>query len=478
MSPSAVPALAFDRSAAQAMLLASASPTHVAHIDARLAAIHADFLSEQTAGYGILERNLRAWTQSHLRGEDIAQTVCLAERIRARFQAFVLVGIGGSDLGGRTLLDLLDDPFHNQRAPEDRGGAPEVYFTGDTFDPRRLLALLDLLYSRGILGDTCFNVVSKSGETGETIAAALVIRSYLAERGIKDWEPQVIATTGRTEQSVLHQMNARSPFFGILPVPDGVGGRFSFASPVGLLPLAVTSAVSSPDERVADALAGFAEAHTEFLGDVTDSVAFSLAAWLHLAEVHCRRSTLIFCNYADDARLGDWFTQLYEESVQERGAGLNVIPTRGPTGNHSILNGILRGPADKIVLFVRWSDIGADTAIPCGSGIGGDLRFFEGLPMSAVQAASCSATCSDYLANGVPAAILTVGRRDTRHAFRLLRTLMDMVAIKGRLQDLDRRSDGAIDASTDLTYRQDGVQSYKVGTRQIAAKMQKSTQSR
>src|SRR5438270_5086600 len=146
---------------------------------------------------------------------------------------------------------------------------------------------------------------------------------------------------------------------------------------------------------------------------------------------------MLFCNYADDAKLSDWFTQLYSESIQERGGGLNVIGTRGPTGNHSILNGVLRGPHDKLVLLVRWNDLGRDANIPRNTGIGGDLKFFEGLPMSAVQDASCRASAADYLANGVPAARLNAARRDGYHLFLLMRTLMDAVAIKGRLQYLE-----------------------------------------
>jgi len=468
--------LSLDAGAAAALILRGIGRAHVEEVDAALQAIHADFAAEEREEESVLERRLRAWTRSHLRTGDIQATAALAERIRNRFRVFVLVGIGGSDLGARTLHDTLDHPLHNQLAPEERGGAPEIHFAGDTFDPRRLLALLDLLERRGLLPHTCVNVVSKSGRTGETIAAALVIRERMRAAGIADWSQSMVATTGQSAQSVLYEMHRRTPFFGMLPVPEGVGGRFSFASPVGLLPLAVAAAGQSPAERLEQALAGFAEAHARMLlpPDSADNTAFALARWLHLGEHYARLGTLVFCNYADDARLGDWFTQLYEESVQERGEGLNVIATRGPTGNHSILNGILRGPRDKMVLIVRWGSLGPDAVVPMGSGIGGDLQHFEGLPLSAVQDASCQATAADYLANGVPTATLTVPRRDAPGLFLLMRTLMDAVAVKGRLQGLAVTPEGATDPAADLTYRQDGVEGYKIGTRDIAARMQRA----
>src|SRR5262249_17653900 len=161
--------------------------------DARVAAIQHGFVEEQSAGYPTLERNLRAWTQSHLRTQEIEDTVSLAERIRQRFKVFVLVGIGGSDLGGRTLHDTLDQPFHNQLSEGRRKGAPEIYFTGDTFDPKRLLGLLDLLDARGLLDQTCVDVVSKSGKTGETISAAMIIRQRMEAAGIADWAQHFFA---------------------------------------------------------------------------------------------------------------------------------------------------------------------------------------------------------------------------------------------------------------------------------------------
>lgn len=442
----------------------------VGDVDARVTATVEQFRNEQAEPYDVLVAHWRAWTQSHLQAADLAACVEVAERIRQRFRAFVLVGIGGSDLGARTLHDCLDHPYHNQLDPKLRYGAPEIYFTGDTFDPRRLSALLDLLEGRGLLDQTCLNIVSKSGKTGETIAAAMVIRERMRGAGIADWATRVVATTGQDAGSVLYQMHQAEPFFGMLPVPEGVGGRFSFASPVGMLPLAVTAVNQTPGERVAAAMEGYASAHAQGLVGPAgrSNAAARLARWLHLSEALDRASSLVFYNYADDHRLGEWFTQLYCESVLERGGGLNVIPTRGPTGNHSLLNGILRGPRDKVVLVIRWDDFGDTTAVPTETGIGGDLEAFEGLSMAAVQNASCDSTVADFLDNGVPTAVLRVGARDEGHVAGLLRVLMDAVAIKGRLQNLHIASSGVPAAESDLTYLQEGVEGYKKRTREKA----------
>ncbi len=438
----------------------------------QLEAIHADFTAEQKAGLRTLQKNLRAWTVSHEQEQDITATLELARKIRERFEVFILVGIGGSDLGGRVLHDTLDNPYHNQLTKEERGGGLELYFTGDTFDPRRLKALLDLLKSRNLLEKTCINVVSKSGKTGETISAAMILKEELQKAGITKWAKHIVATTGYEESSVLWQMNKKTRFFGLLPVPKGVGGRFSYIAPVGLLPYCVT-ANGDPETRLRQALAGQKEAHRRFLlsPNSPDNTAYRLAKWLHYAEVFGRKTSLIFCNYADDSKIADWMGQLYTESIQERGTGLNIIGTRGPTGNHSLLNGILRGPREKAVLFLQWEDLGADLTVPTGSGIKGDLSAFEGLTMTQVQTASWKGTFDDYTANGLACCALKIAKRDDYHLFLLMRILMDAVAIKGRLQLLHIGNDGKPNPAKDLTYQQDGVEGYKNRTRDNALLM-------
>ena len=180
----------------------------------------------------------------------------------------------------------------------------------------------------------------------------------------------------------------------------------------------------------------------------------------------------MFYNYADDDALGDWMVQLVSESIQERGRGLNLLATTGPTGNHSILNGVVRGPRDKCLLLLQWEDLGEDLEIPTGTGIGGDLQSFEGLKLSQVQMASYLGTAGDLAENGVPHLTLKLGCRDTAHLFALFRVLMDTVAVLGKLHELDRAEDGSIQPTNELTYLQHGVEGYKNRTREQAKQMQ------
>ena len=488
-------------------------------VDTALQKIQALFQEEASVSLSELKRELRAWTRSHLQSEAITQVAALATRAREEFSVLVIIGVGGSDLSARVFHDSFNHPYHNLLSLEERGGAPEVYFTGDTFDPRKLSGLLEMLKSRDLLHKTLFNVISKSGTTTETMATLMVIRDAL---GDTNWQQQVLATTGLTPDSVLFRMHEQSPFYGgtLLPVPDGVGGRFSAFSPVGLFFLAMTAGKGeTPDSRIRSAVKGVEQAHEDFnlpYGH-QNNIAYQLARWIHLSEEidetkHPSKNTIIFYNYADNSCLGEWFVQLYTESIQERGGGANVIPVKGPTSNHSVLNGIIAGPRDKIVLFVHWKELGPDLVLPKGTDVDSKLvenvkqrqinvkqkqilpinqnqryeclraftgyearegfpgaKFpvsaeFEGMSMTHMQTASYQGTALDFSDKGVSHATLTLPKRDVQSVCQLMRILMDTIAVKGRLQGLHLDNDGG----EELTYLQDGVEGYKRNFRSFA----------
>ncbi|MBN1493034.1 MAG: hypothetical protein JW938_02695 [Candidatus Omnitrophica bacterium] len=439
----------------------------------KLQAIQDNFQKEARS-YETLVENLRAWTKSHEQKEHIAAVIKIAQDIRDTFQAeaFVTIGIGGSDLGGRTIHGVLNNSLHNGLDRKARGGAPEIYFVGDTFDPKELAELLLYLDEKGILLKTIFNVISKSGTTSETIAAFLIIKERLekalkkAGRNTNEYAQNIVATTGLNTKSALYALNEKQQvkFRGLLPVPDGVGGRFSFASPVGLLVLAVSADArkETPRARVEAAVRGLYDAEALCYTDLSSekNIPFMLAAANYLAEEK-KKTSIVFYPYSKTLKLiGDWFTQLSTESLQEKGQGQNIIATTGPTGNHSIANGILGGPRDKLVVFVRVEQYEKtrDFVVPSKSGIGGELEVLEGKRMSFIQNASQKGTEINFTKNGVLNCVISIPRIDTYNLFKFLYFLEVSVAVEGELRGLGR-----------MTYLQPGVEGYKEETRKILA---------
>ena len=266
----------------------------------------------------------------------------------------------------------------------------------------------------------------------------MIIREML---GDVNWQQQVLATTGLTPDSVLFECMNNPHFTAAhyLPVPDGVGGRFSAFSPVGLLFLAMTAGKNeTPETRIRAALEGVKQAHEDFAlpYEHQDNIAYQLARRMHLAEEVEGKGSIVFYNYADNTCLGEWFVQLCTESIQERGAGPNVINAKGPTSNHSILNGIIAGPRDKVVLFIHWKELGTDLMLPKDTKMDRKLTDFEGSSMTHLQTASYRGTALDFSEKGVSNATLTLPKRDIQSVCQLMRVFMDTIAVKGKLQDL------------------------------------------
>ena len=154
----------------------------------------------------------------------------LADRLEGRFENLVIIGIGGSALGARTLRDALLGPLWNERSNEEREGRPRMYIL-DNVDPGAVLDAVEHLDLRR----TLFNVVSKSGSTAETMALYLVIEGLLIEEVGTERAGEHFVFTTDPENGALRSI-AEAEGIESLPIPGNVGGRFSVLSPVGLFP--------------------------------------------------------------------------------------------------------------------------------------------------------------------------------------------------------------------------------------------------
>lgn len=165
-------------------------------------------------------------------GKAARGTRSCADELRG-FDTVVVLGIGGSALGASALFQALTRPFWNELGDEQRQGYPRLYVL-DNVDP----STIDPLLRRLDPGRTLFSVVSKSGTTAETMAQFLVAREWLRRALGEDAYRRHLVFTTDPEKGVLRQL-ARDEDVAALPIPRGVGGRFSVLSAVGLLPAAL-----------------------------------------------------------------------------------------------------------------------------------------------------------------------------------------------------------------------------------------------
>ena len=157
----------------------------------------------------------------------------IARQVVSECENFVVLGIGGSALGNIALQTALNPYMYNLDAVQRKG--PRL-FVFDNVDPMQLASFLNWIGDK--LDKTIFNVISKSGRTAETASQFLIIRDMLLKKlGPAGYKKQIIATTDPKEGTLRKIVNESG--FRTLEVPDGVGGRFSVLSPVGLLSAAV-----------------------------------------------------------------------------------------------------------------------------------------------------------------------------------------------------------------------------------------------
>lgn len=294
--------------------------------------------------------------------ETLEKTCEVADGFGQWFENVVVLGIGGSALGARTLRDALLGPLWNEHDEEERDHFPRLYVV-DNVDPASLGDLLGRLDLRR----TLFNVISKSGSTAETMALYLVVEERLREVVGEDKARGHFLFTTDAERGSLREVAARD---GIptLAIPENVGGRFSVLTPVGVLPAAVTGA--DVEALMAGAAAMDERCRSPVLGR---NPAGMFATLLHAADTEGGAPIHVLMPYADRLRsLGLWFQQLWAESLgkalnlkgEEVHCGPTPLAAVGASDQHAQVQLFMEGPRDKVVVFVTIRSRAADLAIP------------------------------------------------------------------------------------------------------------------
>ncbi len=294
----------------------------------------------------------------------VAAALAAARAVR-RFDALVVIGIGGSAVGAKALGGALLPPFWNEMDAAARAAAsapagaaprgrhpvfprPRLYVL-DNPDPATVSGLL----ARLDLHSTAINVVSKSGATAETMANFMVAWERLRRAAGEDAGRRLVVTTGRA--GPLRRL-ARDLGATWLPAPDNVGGRFSALSSAGLMPAAAVGV------DVRELLDGAGEMALRCATPVLrDNPAGMIATLLHAAHAEGGASVHVLMPYADRLRwFAAWFQQLWAESLgkalDRSGAvvetGPTPLPAVGATDQHSVVQLLMEGPRDKVVVFV------------------------------------------------------------------------------------------------------------------------------
>ncbi len=374
----------------------------------------------------------------------------LADGFAQWFEDVVVLGIGGSGLGASSLKEALLGPFWNDRSAEERDHFPRLHVV-DNPDPFTFRALLE----RVDPARTMFNVVSKSGATAETMAQYLVARGRVEEAVGPDMARGHFLFTTDPRRGALREIGEAEDI-PMLSVPENVGGRFSVLSPVGLLPAAVCGV--DPGAL----LTGAARMEERCRGDVLErNPAGLVATLLHHADRAQGRPIHVLMPYADRLRpVADWFQQLWGESLgkahtlsgEPRPTGPTPLAAVGATDQHSLLQLLMEGPHDKVVVFVHVDDPGAGVPIPDRHPGIPALAYLAGRSLAELLAAERVATAEALRRAGRPNATLHLPRVGPEELGELFMLLEIATVYAGALYDVDPLDQPGVELGKQLTY--------------------------
>lgn len=319
------------------------------------------------------------------------------ETLAARkFRDLVVIGIGGSSLGSRMLADGL--------ATVEAKARLRVLENVDPGPTAEALRAID--YKNSL-----FHIVTKSGGTAEALALAMLALERLRKAAGKNWQKQVVVTTGENELKEW----ALAQGLAVLPVPAAVGGRYSVLTPVGL----VTSEFLGLDTQAL--LKGAADcADTLLTAPAERNAALQFSVAQHLLDTRHGKTQLVIMPYADRlAGFSAWLKQLWAESlgkVDANGKGVGQTPlfAAGATDQHSQLQLYIEGPRNKSILFLRVEG-GEDLPLPAGEleGLGG-ADFLRGKTLRQLFDAEQAGTAQSLREAGRPHCTMTLNPLDAR----------------------------------------------------------------
>ena len=402
-------------------------------------------------------KGMQGWMSLPYDQEEVLSAIeKTAARVRDEFESFVVLGIGGSALGPAAVHQALKHLHYNELPKEKRGG-PRLYIE-DNVDPERMAALLDVID----LKTTCFNVITKSGGTAETMSQYLIVLDLLKKAVGDDYRRHIIVTTSK-EKGFLIKI-AREEGYETFYIPDGVGGRFSELSPVGLLAAAVTgvdiramvAGARAMDERCAS-------------NDAWKNPAL-FEAGLMVAAMRKGMNMSVMMPYADSLKLiSDWYAQLWAESLGKNltldgkpcHVGQTPIKAVGVTDQHSQLQLYTEGPFDKVITFLKVEAFRAETPIPHGCDDVPTIAFLGGKSHNQLIEAERQGTEYAIYRSGHVSQTITLPSVNAETIGQLLYFLELVTAYTGALLNIDAFNQPGVEESKVASYAVMGYESEK-----------------
>jgi glucose-6-phosphate isomerase len=406
-------------------------------------------------------------------GQMLRLVQAAVRRNRGRFDNLVVLGIGGSALGSIALQTALNPAYHNLMPAGSRRG-PRL-FVMDNVDPVQFANLLEVIGPT--LKKTLFNVISKSGETAETAAQFLVILDLIARKlGKKLLAKNIVVTTdpeGGTLRGMVDEYG-----FDALPVPPGVGGRFSVLSAVGLFSAGLCGI------NIARLLAGAAAMGRRVAAPaVRRNPAAMLALLLYAFYIRGKRLHVMMPYSYQLKDLADWYRQLWAESLGKcrdlDGEPVVVGPTPikalGATDQHSQVQLYREGPNDKVFIFLEVGKFARDVRIPRIAGTPEALRYLQGRSLGQLLNVEKRATESALVASQRPCLTIRFPAVNEGAVGQFIMLWEAATTIMARLLNVNAYDQPAVQLGKEYTFALMGQRGFEQQRRELERAARRAT---
>ncbi len=330
--------------------------------------------------------------------EEFARIKQCAAKIQKNCDVLVVIGIGGSYLGARAVIEFLKSPLYNNL----KKNTPDIYFAGNCISSDALNEVLVLCEGR----DVCVNVISKSGTTTEPAIAFRVFRSLLEEKYGKEGARERIFVTTDKQKGTLKQFSTDAGYETFV-VPDDVGGRFSVLTAVGLLPIAVAGI------DIDELMSGAAHGREKYKNtDIAQNDCYRYAAIRNILYRKGKDIEMLASYEPFSAMFNEWWKQLYGESEGKNGRGIFPSSVIFSTDLHSMGQYIQDGTRSMFETVIDVVDTGATFTIPDDPANIDGLNFLSGMELNNVKKKAMEGTILAHVDGGVPNVLIEVAERN------------------------------------------------------------------
>ena len=390
-----------------------------------------------------------------------------ASMVRNRFENILVLGIGGSALGGIAVTEALLKPYWNLLTKEQRNNLPRIFFL-DNIDPDTMNGLLEVID----LKKTLVNVITKSGDTAETMAQFMVIRDLMQKELGDDYRKHIVATTDK-KTGILRQL-ADQDGYKTFFVPDDISGRFSVFSAVGLVPFAL---VGLDIDKMMNGIKDMDLALKNT--DITQNIAAQGALIHYLMDKKLGKKLSVMMPYSSRLRyVSDWFVQLWAESLgkeynnngEKVNTGLTPIKALGATDQHSQVQLYNEGPNDKLITFIRVENFDTTLEIPKifeYTGVG----YLGGKTMNDLLNAEADSTKVSLVDYSRPSMTISLEKVDEYNIAQLLYMLEVQTAIAGELYNINTFNHPSVEQAKNYTYALMGRSGYEGSAEALREKL-------